>query len=58
MTTTQHFGIFKDNEEKPFFVGEREVTERCLETLRKCFFFVAGNAKQITEEFPFQMKPV
>jgi len=58
MTETPLFGLFKENEQKPFFVGEREVAEHCLETLRNSFFFVAGNAKPVTEDFPFHMREV
>lgn len=56
MTATH--GLFKGNETSPFFVGSQELVEHCLETLRDSFFFVAGDAKEIKEEFPFKMKPL
>ena len=52
------FGLFKNNDENPFFVGKKEVVNTCLETLRGSFYFVAGNAKKITEDFPFHVKPL
>ena len=50
------FGLFRGNEDKPFFVGGKAVVDTCFETLKKTFFFTAGNAKKITEDFPFHVK--
>ena len=54
---TERFQIKKAGEKTPVFVGSREVAERCFETLRTSFFFVAGNAKPITDEFPYTLEP-
>jgi len=50
------FKIIKKGQKEPVFSGSREVVETCFKTLHDSFFFVAGNAKPIVEEFPFSLQ--
>jgi len=57
MSKVPQFKIMKSGEKVPVFVGSKEVAEHCLKVLHDCFFFVAGNAKPIVDEFPFRLEP-
>lgn len=51
------FNLLKEGQSTPVFVGDFEVVNRCFETLKESFFFVAGNAKPVVDEFPFSVEP-